>query len=921
MNMRKIIAVLAAVLMLCTIIPMGAISVSAAPGDVIINKNFDDGSVFTNARAENGYMVFDATTADWANVYMYANAIKSGTKYEISFDAKANKAASMNVKINNNWGGDTFKWTTNITTEWATYTCVINPDELKQLTATALLMFTSNATAANGAIYHIDNVVVKEYLDPATIGAVKNGDFEAGSLTGWSAHQSTVISTAAAHSGSYGANLKGNGGWGGMLNQDVPVVAGKSYEVSLWVKAVANGVNVQVKDGGASGNNMASKWFNGTSWTQLTWTVIPTTDVICFNFCGGGNGIAEDVYVDDIVISELKDPSFDGYIYNGDFETGKVAPWDVYSGTAASADAAYTGDYGLYCVNPNGGWGGTANQSFTTEVGKTYVIWMYAKAIAKGQNIQIKDNGVDKASKWFTATEWTKLTFEYTAESTKGMINICGGGTGVNEAVYFDDIVVFEKQATSNDGYIVNGTFDDGALTPWNNLWGSCPKAEVVFGGKDSTFALEIVSGEWKHVRQTNIAVEANTEYKISFYSKNVKNMNLLVKDNADTANITNKGIANSDDWALTEITFNTGDNTAILVSFMGAAAEAYGTFDTVVMEKLHTCNVVEQDRVDATCTTDGYIKYACDCGLGEYTEPITAKGHTYDSDCDPDCNVCYENRAELTHNVIHVAAKAATCTAMGNIEYWYCDACGMAWLDEACTLNTNLRAVNLPMAEHTYFNDCSAICEACGYEREVSHNVIHVAAKAPTCTAMGNLEYWYCDVCGAAWLDAECTLNTNLRAVNLPMAEHTYDNDFDADCNGCGAKRDVVAPATILNCGGKSASEDVHGLAVKFNVTVDGMEVNGTTAIYDNATLNGYKLISMGAIADNGVSQKDIPAVYLCDLEDGSASFAVRIINIPEGKENVEITFTPYVVVVIDGVPTTIYGEAQTGTYAEYIG
>ena len=822
MNMRKIIAVLSAVLMLCAIVPA---SVFAAPGDVVINKNFDDGSVFTNASAENGYMVFDATTADWANVYMYANNIKSGTKYELTFDAKANKATNMNVKINNNWTGDTFKWTTNITTEWATYTCVINPDELKQLTATALLMFTSNTTAAAGAVYHIDNVVVKEYLDPASLGKIANGDFEAGSLTGWSAHQSTVISTAAAHTGSYGANLKGNGGWGGMLNQDVPVVAGKSYEVSLWIKAVANGVNVQIKDGGTSGNNMASKWFNGTSWTQLTWTVIPTTDVICFNFCGSGSGAAEDVYVDDIVVSELKDPSFDGYIYNGDFETGKVAPWDVYSGTAASADAAYTGDYGLYCVNPNGGWGGTANQSFTTEVGKTYVVWMYAKAIAKGQNIQIKDNGTTKASKWFTGTEWTKLSFEYTAESTNGMINICGGGTGVNEAVYFDDIVIFEKQATSNDGYIINGTFDDGALTPWDNLWGSCPKAEVVFGGKDSTFALEIVSGQWNHVRQTNIAVEANTDYKITVWAKNSKNMSLLVKDGGDSKDLKNTGLNAGAEWTQFTAEFNTGDYTSIIVSFMGGAAEAYGTFDTVVMEKLHTCNVVEQERVDADCENDGYIKYACDCGLGEYTEPIPAKGHAYTES----------------------ARNEATCAADGSVTY--------------------------------------------------------------TC---GN--------CGDSYTDT-------IPATGV----HTYDDEYDVDCNVCGAIRATDAEI-VTSFGGNSISEDVSGLAFKFNI-----EANVAIAFeriseidYANSYIGEFKLIAMGAVASNNGSATilgnvgdgmgnviDIPARWLCNLLEGSASFAVRITEIPENHYDTIITARPYYVYEnAEGAQITIYGEEQAASY-----
>ena len=31
-------------------------------------------------------------------------------------------------------------------------------------------------------------------------------------------------------------------------------------------------------------------------------------------------------------------------------------------------------------------------------------------------------------------------------------------------------------------------------------------------------------------------------------------------------------------------------------------------------------------------------------------------------------------------------------------------------------------------------------------------------------------LEVWFCPDCGQAWLDAECTRNTNLKAVILPM-------------------------------------------------------------------------------------------------------------------------------------------------------
>ena len=56
---------------------------------------------------------------------------------------------------------------------------------------------------------------------------------------------------------------------------------------------------------------------------------------------------------------------------------------------------------------------------------------------------------------------------------------------------------------------------------------------------------------------------------------------------------------------------------------------------------------------------------------------------------------------------------------------------------------------------------------------------------------------------------------------------------------------------------------------------------------------------------------------MYLCnDDVSTSAKFAIRVINIPEGKEDVQVTFTPYVIVEIDGEQTTIYGEAVSSSF-----
>ena len=224
--MRKIIAVLAAVLMLCAAIPMGVMSV-AADGDVVIDYNFDDGIAhFERGYVENGYMIFDATTADWQNCYLYANAMKANTDYVVTFKAKADKDASMSVKINNNWGGDTAEVPVSVTTEWQDFEVMINTGDL---TSTALVMFYAPYPAGSAPVFCIDNLKIAEYKEPAVPGKIVNGDFETGEADGWNLPQSGSVKAEAAHDGSYGINVKGSGSYGGMLDQTIPVNAGKSY--------------------------------------------------------------------------------------------------------------------------------------------------------------------------------------------------------------------------------------------------------------------------------------------------------------------------------------------------------------------------------------------------------------------------------------------------------------------------------------------------------------------------------------------------------------------------------------------------------------------------------------------------------------------------------------------------------------------
>ena len=170
---------------------------------------------------------------------------------------------------------------------------------------------------------------------------------------------------------------------------------------------------------------------------------------------------------------------------------------------------------------------------------------------------------------------------------------------------------------------------------------------------------------------------------------------------------------------------------------------------------------------------------------------------HEYDGVCDPDCNTCGTTR-DVHVGLVHHEAIAPACHYDGQIEYWFCPDCECVWADEALTQLTNLKNVVLPAlgGDVTHFE---AVAPACHYKGNVEYwfcadceqvwqdealtqltnlkNVIlpalggeveHVAAKAPTATEKGNVEYWYCAECEQYWQDEALTQLTNSKNVVL---------------------------------------------------------------------------------------------------------------------------------------------------------
>ncbi len=134
--------------------------------------------------------------------------------------------------------------------------------------------------------------------------------------------------------------------------------------------------------------------------------------------------------------------------------------------------------------------------------------------------------------------------------------------------------------------------------------------------------------------------------------------------------------------------------------------------------------------------------------------------------------------------------------------------------------------------------------------------------------------------------------------------------------------------------------TENGNGLAFRFELTADGVAVkNGNVVDLTGATVNylgeDCKLVKMGAVVTNNATVGetkftldhvndydvlDIPAVYLCDLEPDSCSFAVRIINIPDTALERTIYARPYYIVEVDGEKIVVYGDVDSASCAEYM-
>ncbi|MBQ7817771.1 MAG: leucine-rich repeat protein, partial [Oscillospiraceae bacterium] len=222
--------------------------------------------------------------------------------------------------------------------------------------------------------------------------------------------------------------------------------------------------------------------------------------------------------------------------------------------------------------------------------------------------------------------------------------------------------------------------------------------------------------------------------------------------------------------------------------------------------------------------------------------------GHTWDNNCDTECNVCDEIRS-TTHSWDNgLVTKPTSCKESGERTYT-CGSCGETYTEFIPQLTT-----------HTWDHACDTECNVCGAVRTVSHSYDSGVVTTPATCMVPGVKTYTCGIC----------FDTKTEPIEK-LTTHTYDNPCDNLCNICGGFR--VTQHTYKN------------FVTKATLTKDGSIVNKcsgcgveawTAVIYrpTSFTLSTVNYTYNGAAKKPAVTVKDSSGKTLVNGTDYTVTY-----------------------------------------------
>ncbi len=290
-------------------------------------------------------------------------------------------------------------------------------------------------------------------------------------------------------------------------------------------------------------------------------------------------------------------------------------------------------------------------------------------------------------------------------------------------------------------------------------------------------------------------------------------------------------------------------------------------------------------------------------------------------------------------HSLEAIAAKAATCTAEGNIAYWHCTECDKYFSDENGENEITLEETVLEKVAHTVVNDpavpatctesgltAGSHCSVCGtvlaeqevvpalghtwgdwqvvtpateteegLERRVcsrdndhvdqrsipvighKHTIVAVAAKAATCDVAGESAHYECTACHRYFSDAEGTHEINTEDFTIAALGHEWGEWIVTTPAQIGVKG--IETRTCNRDHNHTESREIAALPYEYK-TVDGVKVYAETLVAGQAK-------DLGALFAEAKAQNGKVALTVGNL---SLTFDANAVN-TLGGETVSLT------------------------------